>query len=114
MGPLCAGQHLIAVRLSRFLRWCGFPRHHHWFRSHDVEPAAPDQTTRPISPEHRGLGKGRGQGENGGQGSWLRGSQRPEHSTDPSWLDGGRAFLTWGTPQARPAIADASRIQETV
>ncbi len=43
-----------------------------------------------------------------------RGRDGPENGTDPSWFGGGKAFLTLGTQGTGAAIAEASRIHETV
>ena len=120
MSPLCPGDDVLAGHQRVFLRWSG-PPHHDCFAPDHREPVAAELTAWPVPPKDRsmrecvyGFGERRRCGDGGCRGNGLVRREGPEHSTDPSWFAGGRAFLTLSTQLALAAITDAGCIQQTI
>ena len=111
MRSLCSGLYLRLLDV-RFLRvWNRARGEQNGLCAQQVEPAAPDLAAFPIAPEHRA---------SRGRYHPLRrqfsrnqcvGRNRPEDSTDPSWLGGTAAFLTLGTQGTEAAMTDPSSIE---
>ena len=120
MGSLCSSDDGCVGGSGVSDGWCLTPRQGDQPRPHHLHPSAPKGTTWPITPKDRKTRdrrkhrwRGIRQKRNWGRRRWS-GCDRPENGADPSWLEGGRAFLTVGTQLAGAAIADAGCIQQPI